>query len=130
MASPPFSIRLEVAVRDSNGCVAEDDIFIFVNRKRNVYIPSAFSPNEDGKNDRFHVFGDETVVNIRSFLIFNRWGEPVYEGYNLPPNDPAYGWDGNFREQPMNPAVFAYVAEIEFSDGDVELFYGDVTLAR
>ena len=130
VASPPFSIRLEVAVRDSNGCVAEDDIFIFVNRKRNVYIPSAFSPNEDGKNDRFHVFGDETVVNIRSFLIFNRWGEPVYEGYNLPPNDPAYGWDGNFREQPMNPAVFAYVAEIEFSDGDVELFYGDVTLAR
>ena len=130
VASPPYSIRYEVTVRDSNGCVAEDDIMIFVNRKRNVYIPSAFSPNGDGKNDRFYIFGDETVVQIRSFQIFNRWGEPVYEIYGFPPNDPAFGWDGAFRGEPMNPAVFAYVAEVEFSDGEVALFKGDVTLAK
>lgn len=69
-------------------------------------------------------------MSIRSLLLFNRWGETVYEGYNFPPNDPVYGWDGSFRGQVMNPAVFAYVAEVEFSDGVVELYYGDVTLAR
>ncbi|MCB0567483.1 MAG: gliding motility-associated C-terminal domain-containing protein, partial [Phaeodactylibacter sp.] len=123
-------IRYEVTVRDSNGCVAEDDIMIFVNRKRNVYIPSGFSPNDDGKNDRFYIFGDETVAQIRSFRIFNRWGESVYEIYGFPPNDPAFGWNGTFRGELMNPAVFAYMAEVEFSDGEVVLFYGDVTLAR
>ena len=130
VASPPYSIRYEVTVRDSNGCVAEDDIMIFVNRKRNVYIPSGFSPNDDGKNDRFYIFGDETVAQIRSFRIFNRWGESVYEIYGFPPNDPAFGWNGTFRGELMNPAVFAYMAEVEFSDGEVVLFYGDVTLAR
>ncbi len=129
-ASPEYSTRYRVAVRDAGGCLAEDDILILVNRKRNVYIPSAFSPNEDGRNDTFLVFGDETVVEIRSLIVYNRWGEPVYEVYGAPPNDPAFGWDGAFRGQVMNPAVFAYVAEVEFSDGDVELFYGDVTLAR
>jgi len=130
LASPQHSIRYEVFVRDSSGCTAEDDIMVFVNRKRDIYIPSAFSPNGDGNNDTFYIFGDETVVKIRSFQIFNRWGETVYEVYGFPPNDPAFGWDGSFRGQLMNPAVFAYVAEVEFSDGEAVLFYGDVTLAR
>ncbi|MCO6487056.1 MAG: gliding motility-associated C-terminal domain-containing protein [Phaeodactylibacter sp.] len=130
VASPPFTVRYEVTVRDSSGCVAEDDIFIFVDRRRNVYIPNVFSPNEDGSNDKFLIFGDETVVNIRSLKIFNRWGESVYEGGGFPPNNPAFGWDGTFRGQVMNSAVFAYLVEVEFSDGAVELFHGDVLLMR
>ncbi len=129
-ASPEHSTRYRVAVRDGNGCPAEDDILILVNRRRNVYIPSAFSPNGDGANERFYIFGDESIKEVRSFQIFSRWGEAVFEGAHFPPNDPTYGWDGNFHGQPMNAAVFVYFAEIEFTDGEVALFKGDVTLAR
>ena len=71
-----------------------------------------------------------SVEKVRSFLVFSRWGETVYEYYNFDPNDPAYGWDGFHRGEPMNPAVFAYFAEVEFIDGRVEFFEGDVTLVR
>lgn len=63
-------------------------------------------------------------------MIFNRWGETVHEVYNFAPNDPIFGWDGHFRGQLMNGAVFTWFAEIEFVDGDVELFEGDVLLMR
>ncbi|HRF40788.1 MAG TPA: gliding motility-associated C-terminal domain-containing protein, partial [Saprospiraceae bacterium] len=93
-------------------------------------IPNAFSPNNDGTNDRLMVFAGEDVAYIRSFQVFNRWGESVFEVYNFPPNDPAYGWDGNHRAQLYNAAVFAYFAEVEFIDGSVKLFKGDVTLIK
>ena len=56
--------------------------------------------------------------------------ELVYEGYNFPPNDPLFGWDGIFLGEPMNPAVFAYYTIVDFIDGKQRLYKGDVTLAR
>ena len=69
-------------------------------------------------------------VEIKSFLVFNRWGETVFERYNFQPNDPSLGWDGRFRGQMMNAAVFVYYLEVEFIDGETELFKGDVMLMR
>ncbi|MEI6411752.1 MAG: gliding motility-associated C-terminal domain-containing protein, partial [Bacteroidota bacterium] len=70
------------------------------------------------------------VHKIRSLQIFDRWGEAVADFRDIQPNVPEVGWDGTFRGQPLNPAVFVWVAEIEFIDGVVELFTGDVTLVR
>jgi len=81
-------------------------------------------------NDGFRIYTDKNVEKVKSFLVFDRWGELVYEYYDFDPDDPAGSWDGNFRSQPMNSAVFAYFAEIEFKDGKVELYKGDVTLVR
>ncbi|MCB0568829.1 MAG: gliding motility-associated C-terminal domain-containing protein [Phaeodactylibacter sp.] len=127
---PGESVYYYVTARDSNGCTAESDILIYVNKFRGVFIPNGFSPNGDGANDIFYIFADESVAQIKSFLVFNRWGESVFENYGFQPNNPAEGWNGNFRGELMNPAVFAYMAEIEFKDGEVVLFKGDVTLAR
>ncbi|TAK47027.1 MAG: T9SS type B sorting domain-containing protein [Saprospiraceae bacterium] len=88
-------------------------------------------PNGDGANDVFLIFAKPgTVKKIKSFLVFSRWGEAVFEYFNFQPNDPAYGWDGMYRGQPMKPAVFVWFAEVEFTDGGTELFEGDVTLVR
>lgn len=95
------------------------------------YVPNAFSPNNDGINDVLVVFaGDTCVANIKSFRIFSRWGEPVFQGFNFPPNDFVYGWDGTFKGKQMDTAVFAWFAEVEFVDGSVKLFEGDVALMR
>ena len=116
---------------DINGCVDEDQIMVFMNRDKNVFIPNAFTPDGNGQNDFLYIFADEEqVVQVKQFMIFNRWGELVYEGFNFQPNDPDNGWDGKFRDEMMNPGVFVYLAEIEFIDGEVILYKGDITLVR
>ncbi len=120
-----FSITVE-----SNGCVASDDLTLFVKKDRPVYVPNAFSPNGDSQNDVFMIYAGKQVAKVKSFLVFDRWGETVFQYYNFPPNDPAYGWNGKHRDEFLNTAVFIWFAEIEFVDGKVELYEGDVTLFR
>lgn len=120
-----FSVTL-----GTEDCTDSDNITIFVRKDRPVYVPNAFSPNGDGTNDVLIVYAGSQVSRVKSFLVFNRWGETVYQYFNFQPNDPASGWDGNHRGQIMNPAVFAWFAEVEFIDGSTELYEGDVTLMR
>ena len=122
--------RYQVTVVDTNGCVVSDETLLRVRKDRNVFIPNAFSPNDDGANDVFMIFSDQSVKQINSFLIFDRWGERVFADTDFQPNDPRHGWDGRFRNEPLNPAVFVYYAEIEFVDGVTILYKGDVTLLR
>jgi gliding motility-associated-like protein len=129
-AQPNSTATYSVTVIDENGCTAEDEILIFVEKIRDVFVPNVFSPNDDGRNDIFYIQSGPQVVNIESFLIFNRWGETIFEQTNIPANDPLYGWDGRFRGELMNAAVFTWFAEIEFLDGEVTILKGDVTLLR
>ncbi|MCO6487369.1 MAG: gliding motility-associated C-terminal domain-containing protein [Phaeodactylibacter sp.] len=128
--APRLSTYFSVLVTDVNGCSAEDRELVVVNKQYNVYIPNVFSPNGDGANDRFMIFAGKEVKEVQSFKVFTRWGEPVFEDAGFQPNNPAHGWDGTFRGQPMNNAVFAYFAEIEMVDGQVVVFKGDVVLMR
>jgi gliding motility-associated-like protein len=128
----PFeSISVSVIATDENGCAASDRMTIFVNRKRDVYIPNVFSPNGDGQNDVFVIYAGPDVKEIKRFYVFNRWGEAMFEiSGSFQPNNPIYGWDGTHRSELMNAGVYVYMAEIEFVDGVVELFKGDVLLMR
>ncbi|MBR9920207.1 MAG: hypothetical protein GYB31_05150 [Bacteroidetes bacterium] len=131
IATPFETTEYEVVITDINGCVAEGRVLLVVDRSAGIYIPNAFSPDTDGNNDVFMIFAkDNTVKEVQSFLVFSRWGETVFEYSNFQPNDPAFGWDGNHRGEPLNPAVFAWYAIIEMADGRIELFEGDVTLVR
>ncbi|MCB0707331.1 MAG: gliding motility-associated C-terminal domain-containing protein, partial [Saprospiraceae bacterium] len=120
-----FSVTIE-----SNGCPDTDFLTVAVKKERDIYVPNIFSPDGNGDNDVFYIFAGGTVAKIRSFLVFNRWGETVHQYYNFLPNDPAYGWNGNYRGKPLNPGVFAWFAEVEYIDGFVEIIKGDVTLVR
>lgn len=128
--SPKESLYYYLTVQDDNGCRADDRILVYVDKSRDVYIPNIFSPNGDGANDRFYIFTGPGVVKIKTFRVYSRWGEPVFENYNFQPNNPIEGWDGTYRGELMNGAVFAYYAEIEFQDGEVVLYEGDVLLFR
>ena len=52
----------------------------------------------------------------------------MFETFDIPPNEPDVGWDGTLKGKKMNPAVFVYLAEIEFVDGEMILYRGDLTL--
>ena len=119
-----------VQVIDENGCIAEDQLQIFVQKDRRIYIPNVFSPNGDGTNDIFYIYGGNDVTTVKSLQLFSRWGESIMTLTDFLPNDPNYGWDGSFKGSPAGQAVYVYYAEVEFLDGETLLFKGDVTLVR
>ncbi len=129
--APFVTTTYSVTVVTTGGCSDDDKITVFVDRRRYLYVPNVFSPNGDGENDIFTVFAKpNTVKNIKTMQLFNRWGEALYQLNDFQPNNPNIGWDGTFRGQPMNPAVFAWMIEVEFIDGVVEVYSGDVTISR
>lgn len=127
---PELQTTYTVTVIDENGCLAMDEITLFVEKKRPVFIPNIFSPNEDGTNDIFYIQGGEQIANIKTFYVFSRWGEAMFEAFNFQPNDPGFGWNGTHRGREVNTGVYVFLAEIEFNDGETILYKGDVTLMR
>lgn len=128
---PKKSIYYQVKVVNENGCEAEAYTTVEVNRKIAVYVPSSFSPNGDNINDRFIAFGDlDLVLKIKWMRVYDRWGETVFEETDLNPNDTSKGWDGSFRGDQMNPAVYVWNMEVLFLDGTTKIIKGDVLLQR
>lgn len=129
IVAPDITTTFSVTVADGP-CFDSDDLRVIVKKDRPVYIPNVFSPNGDGDNDIFFIQAGQSVAQIRSFLVFNRWGETVFQAFNFQPNDQTIGWDGRHRGNLVNPAVYAYFVEVEYIDGYVEILEGDVTVIR
>lgn len=127
---PLNSATYEVAVTNANGCVARDRVSITVAKFRNVYAPTAFTPNNDSVNDFFTLYPDDSATRIVNLKIFDRWGELLFEAFDIPGGEEALGWDGTFKGEPMNGGVYIYLAEIEYLDGKVKIEQGDLLLLR
>lgn len=131
LATPTTSTLYRLTVANKEGCEDTAPLLLAVDKQVDVYVPNIFSPEGDGKNDLFTIYADpDGVNNIKSFQIFSRWGEMVYESYDFPPNSTTIGWDGKHRGQELNPGVFVWYAVLEFADGTEVLFKGDVTVKR
>jgi gliding motility-associated-like protein len=107
-----------------------DNITVFVNEEHPFYVPTGFTPNGDNVNDLLIFYAGKDIEIVPAFSIYDRWGNRVFHQENFQPNNPNFGWDGNFAGMPMRPAVFAWKAVVEFLDGKRKVFYGDLTLVR
>jgi gliding motility-associated-like protein len=125
-SSPIQSIyHVATAISDS-GCVANDRVNIIVIPKYVIFIPNVYTPNGDGNNDYFEVYGNKEAWKQFEVQIFDRWGEKVYES-----NDMNFKWDGIYKGKPLMPAVFVYVIHIVYIDNFTDkIFKGSVTLVR
>jgi gliding motility-associated-like protein len=90
-----------------------------------LYLPTAFTPNNDGYNDRFQVYGED--VSEITILIYNRWGQLMYTSYDM-----DNGWDGKVRlkEEPAPGGVYVYKIKAIHKDGLNTNYEGIVTLLR
>jgi gliding motility-associated-like protein len=88
------------------------------------YMPTAFTPNGDGRNDLFgvHNFRYQRLIEFR---IFNRWGQEVFTT-----NDYKQGWDGTFKGVPQESGVYNYIIRVAIPNGQQRTYKGDVTLIR
>lgn len=131
IANPYNTSLYTFTVINLNGCKTTTDIIVNVEKPRDIFIPNAFTPNDDGFNDIFYINANDLMIKqVNKFQIFTRWGELVFTDEDFQPNTPDHGWDGFFKGEKLNPNVFVYYAEIEFIDGIVEIYKGDVILRK
>lgn len=127
--STPFQSTIyTLTAQDTFGCSAFESMQIAVNSEREIFMPNAFSPNNDGVNDVLYPFGNESVVQVSSFRIYDRWGNLLHDKINFSIDDNDFGWDGFFGGKRMQTGVYIYVLEVNFIDGDTVIFKGNVNL--
>ena len=112
-----------VKVFNSFECSYEDSIEIIKKCPTRLYIPDAFSPNNDGHNDKFEIIAE----NIKEFdlIIFSRWGEKIFHS-----TDPQNSWDGTYKGSPCPVGVYYYQLYIRVNDGIEKNINGTVTLIK
>ncbi len=123
-------IEYTVTVIDKDGCIYETKIQIRVIESP-YYIPNVFTPNGDGQNEYFSIFGDlEKIQNVNEFSIYDRWGEKVFTTEDVLATDESMKWFGEFNGQPAKAGVYAYYIEYVSITGEIVNETGDVTILR
>lgn len=130
VASPSASQAYTLEVRDEYGCSAQASVELVVKPRLRAYVPSAFSPNGDGVNDRLGLFAGPEVRVVHWFRVYNRWGGLVYEQKNFAPNLPGAGWDGEVNGTPAPAGTYVWAAEVEQLGGRAGRLEGEVVLVR
>ncbi|MDI9319307.1 MAG: DNRLRE domain-containing protein [Phycisphaerales bacterium] len=109
---------------NDNGCSATDTISVIYDGKTMVYLPNAFTPNNDQSNDQIGVV-DQCNFILYSFYIFNRWGQNVFSGYDIKSR-----WDGTFNGKECEMGIYFYQIRGKSLDQEEVIFSGDFTLIR
>lgn len=124
-------VSYTVTLSDANGCSRSLSVAIDVTADSKIFVPSAFSPDQDGLNDFFQVYGSGIgVQEVELLQVWGRWGGLIWEGRHFLLNDPAIGWDGTWKGKSMDPGVFAYSMKIRFVDGTDKTYKGEFMLIR
>lgn len=120
-----------IRVTDENSCEASDQVRIIVAcDQSNLNVPSGFTPNNDGRNDYFYPL-TRGYSTINKMIVFDRWGDKVFERNNFAPNTPTLGWDGRTKDkQYASTAVFVYIIEAVCDAGETVQAKGTVTVIR
>jgi gliding motility-associated-like protein len=107
------------------------DSTVFLDLKHlKIYIPTAFSPNDDRNNDGFGLRSGGDVVRIRSFSVYNRWGDLVFRINDVDPNDSKAFWDGTFLGKNAEIGVYLYYFDLDLVEGRSLARRGEVMLMR
>lgn len=127
VSPPPGTYWYYVFLDDGNGCIYTDSVRIVVLDvfcyDPYLYLPNAFSPDNDGVNDILYVRG--IYIEELEFLIFDRWGNLVFET-----RDQSIGWDGTYNGKKLDPGVFAYYLKIVCYNKVNYVKKGNITLIR
>jgi len=113
-------------VRGSNGiCFGEDSIKVMIFQNGpDLYIPSAFTPNADGRNDILKPI-PVGIAQLNYFALYNRWGQLIYKTSAI-----GAGWDGNYNGEPQPAGTYIFQAEAKDITGKTIYKKGTAVLIR
>lgn len=123
LATPQVRTRYFVDATTEKGCTVSDSMDVLV-KSTVIDMPNAFTPNGNGVNSTFKP-SKRGIAQLKSFNIFNRWGEKVFESQNI-----DKGWDGTLNDKPQPVGVYIYTIEAITDSGQVFTRQGNVTLIR
>lgn len=116
---------LNVVFTHESGCTESYTIFLVI-KEPTIYLPTIFTPNNDGINDTWEAFhSDESIISLKC-SIYDRWGSRVYK--NVEGEDVR--WDGTLNGQGVQAGVYMYVLEVERIGGGVESKVGSIMVSR
>ena len=125
---------ITIQISDENGCIAFDEINIRVSEPivviEDIYIPNVFNPEANDNNNVFSIQNTEQIDQINTFLIYDRWGNKVFDKSQSTSLGLNIEWDGYFENKPAIQGVYVYMIQVTLFDGEVKTFAGDVTLIR
>ncbi len=128
-ATPDSSISYVLSYTEDQVCISYDTINITVIDPATlacdeIYLPKAFTPNNDNLNDTYGISNPFAIEELLSFEIYDRWGSRVFFT-----DDETSKWDGNFQGKPMNPGVLLY--RIRFKcNGEERIDVGSLAIMR
>jgi gliding motility-associated-like protein len=129
-AAPKSTTTYYVTAYSNKGCEATDSVTVKVLcHSSQLYIPNTFTPNGDGLNDFFFPRGKGVEI-VKSFRVYSRWGELLFERNGMPVNDEYAGWNGTHKGQKLAPDVYVYIIEADCDNGSPIQWKGDVTIVR
>ncbi len=126
IATPTETTLYTLTVTDRSCSISDTitlKVFNVICGPPNIYVPNAFTPNLDNKNEKLFV----RAVNLQEmrFSIFNRWGEEVFST-----TDQTIGWDGTFKGREVDPEVFVYYLNAICIGGETYFEKGNITVIR
>ncbi len=119
-------ITYTVTATDQNGCTGETEIRLKIRPpqcEKDVFIPTAFSPNGDGANDVLLVRSN--YITDLELIIYNRWGQEVFSSKDI-----KDGWDGRLKGEELSPDVYAYWLKAKCGENDEIIKRGNISLLR
>jgi gliding motility-associated-like protein len=130
VARPTVTTIYTLTATSEHGCVDSDSvqIIVFCDQSQ-LFLPNTFTPNKDGINDYFYPQG-QGIGTIKSFVIFNRWGQKVFERQGMQANVQQQGWDGTVGGVAVGPDTYVYTLEATCETGETVFWKGDVTLIK
>lgn len=127
LTTPEMDITYSLIVINSSGCLDTAEITILIDYDYSLGVPNVFSPNSDGENDYLYVQGRGDGVDFLQFIIYDRWGEKVFESDCC--CQESCGWDGYYRGVQMGTAVYVYILKATVN-GQPLNEHGNITLIR
>ncbi|HVU94854.1 MAG TPA: gliding motility-associated C-terminal domain-containing protein [Puia sp.] len=128
IASPLSTTKYLLKAISPQGC--SDSGTIVVDVFTPASLPTAFTPNGDGRNDIFYMLGAPTGSRIVDFAVYDRWGQAVFRVHDAMPGDPTAGWNGYIHGQAAPIGTYPYQLILETPDRQRHNYSGTVVLIR
>lgn len=131
IAYPLEDAEYTLTASDKNGCLYRVSRWVRVQKTHNYYAPNAFSPNDDGYNDGFTLYGDKDAFSISLLQIYDRWGGLLFETKNITPNQSHLGWRGKSKYgEIMDGGLYLFRAILIYPNDNSLEVSGEIVLTR
>jgi gliding motility-associated-like protein len=117
-----------LTIRDDQNCVITQPVQIPLDCPNVVQLPTAFSPNQDNKNDTFTLFFAFPTLTVLRFTVYDRWGTVIYNRANFVLSSGESIWDGQLNSQRAPAGLYLYLLDCQFPDGTQTTYRESIAL--